>query len=255
MYNTTSVMLGFWPDFAIKLYNITGGSYGVIFWDFDGTLVHSYQLWSGSAWQALLGVYPGCKLPYAALRAQLMHGFPWHDPLKDYTPIKGDNWWPTMEQVFAAAYRACGISPALAAAAAGGVRGQILQPGRYRLYPNAINALRTCQGAGHTNVLLTNNYPEVFAIAAALGLAPYFAGAVVSAIEGAEKPNLRLFYTAMARYPADQYCMVGDNPAADLAGAAGAGIPCLLVHRTKTYAAPWLFDLGQVPGVIARTIK
>ena len=227
----------------------------VVFWDFDGTLVNSYQLWSGCAWRALQAVYPHCPVTYIALRGQMLHGFPWHKPMEDYRHMRSEAWWPAMEQVFVAAYRTCGVPMDLAVRAAQGVRGQILQPHLYRLYPNAINALRACQQAGYTNVMLTNNYPEVFDIATALGLAPYFDGAVVSAVEGYEKPNPRLFGIAMDRYPARSYCMVGDNPAADLAGAASVGIPCLLVHRTKTNAAPWLFDLGQVPGLVARTLE
>ena len=65
------------------------------------------------------------------------------------------------------------------------------------------------------------------------GLAPALDGVVTSAGVGARKPDPAIFAAALelAGCAADEALHVGDTPAEDVAGAAAAGIPHLLIAR------------------------
>ena len=53
-----------------------------IFWDFDGTLVHSDSLWSRSVYRAIHAVMPSCPIPYTAISEHMKTGYlvPPRDP-------------------------------------------------------------------------------------------------------------------------------------------------------------------------------
>lgn len=60
----------------------------------------------------------------------------------------------------------------------------VTDPARHQLYPDAISTLAELQRRGYQNILVSNNFPELWQVATALGLAPYFSGQIVSGAVG-----------------------------------------------------------------------
>ncbi len=201
-----------------------------VFWDFDGTLVYSHHLWSGSMYAALTAVHPQTRVRFKQIRECNTRGFTWQTPDRDHTRLIGDAWWRHIEAHAYSAYLSCGESETISCAAASLVKGFILSPDRYHLYPDTVAVLRECKRRGHQNVLLSNNYPELEAMAHTLGLAPYLDGVITSALEGYDKPRQELFKIARSRFPDTSYYMIGDNPTADIIGGNRAGMTTVLVH-------------------------
>ncbi len=202
-----------------------------IFWDFDGTLVQSPSLWSNAFLQALKGAWPGCPLSLEDVRPHLRSGFPWHTPEKDFTGLTGERWWEHMVCHFEKAGLALGATQEIASKAARAVREIIVSPENYALYEDTLQVLDRLKALGFSQYIVSNNYPELFRIAAALGLAPYFSGMVVSGEIGYDKPRPEIFEAALELAGHPGCCFfIGDNPVADGQGAADAGIPVLLVH-------------------------
>ncbi|MFM2159016.1 MAG: hypothetical protein RLZZ124_1490 [Cyanobacteriota bacterium] len=73
----------------------------------------------------------------------------------------------------------------------------------------------------------------------ALDLAPLFDAVVVSSAVGAAKPDPLPFHRALERLelPAEAVWHIGDSPE-DEAGAAAAGLRCLLIRRPKPGGTP-----------------
>lgn len=84
----------------------------------------------------------------------------------------------------------------------------------------------------------------------------YFDGAVVSAVSGVEKPDARLFEEALevSGVRRDRALMVGNDPVADVEGAAEAGIDTVLVDRGGEVEAPQatfvVSDLSRLPDLL-----
>ena len=214
----------------------------VLFWDFDGTLVHSENHWSQSVYDALLAVDDRTSVTLEQIDAHMRFAWPWHTPERDYTNDIGAAWWKRMEERFAACYMACSAEETTALTAAAKVRPLIASAQHYTLYPDAIATLQAARKMGCRNVLLSNNYPELPRILEQLGLSPLLDGAVISSLEGYNKPRRELFAIAKERFPAQRYIMTGDNPIADVQGAKDAGMTAVLVHRGKAEQADGCFD-------------
>ena len=206
-----------------------------IFWDFDGTLVYSHHLWSGSMYRALTSIDPHTTVSFLQIRECNTRGFTWQTPDRDHRAWKGEMWWLHFEAHAYSSYLSCGVEESIAAAAAALVRRFILDVREYHLYPDALDVLNQTSAMGHRNVILSNNYPELADTMQQLGLLPYFDGLIVSAVEGYDKPRRELFDLAKKRYPDHKYYMIGDNPKADIVGGNNAGITTVLVHN-KPYA-------------------
>ena len=216
-----------------------------IFWDFDGTLVYSHHLWSGSMYAALTAVHPQTCVRFQQIRECNTRGFTWQTPKRDHTRLIGDEWWRHIEAHAYSAYLACGESETVASTAATLVKGFILSPDRYHLYPDTVSVLRECKRRGHRNVLLSNNYPELAQMARTLGLTPYLDGIITSALEGYDKPRQELFDIAKSRFPDRSYFMVGDNPNADILGGNRAAMTTVLVHGAPDPSADHCCDTLQ----------
>jgi HAD superfamily hydrolase (TIGR01549 family) len=204
-----------------------------LFWDFDGTLARSDSLWTGSAHSALLDCAPDCGIGREDIRPLMREGFPWHTPEGDFRHlIAPGKWWAFMSRRFFEIYRALGVDEATAAKASARVREFVLDIGGYTLYEDAMPVLEACRRAGWRNFILSNNYPELPEIVSKLGLSPFFSGITVSARAGYDKPRREIFDIALKLAGHPEPCfMIGDNPAADIAGAKAAGIPAILVHK------------------------
>ncbi len=225
---------------------------GMIFWDFDGTLAHSKWIWSRSVYSALCDVWADNKVDFGDVRRCMNRGFPWDTAEEDHSSLVGERWWEFMNAHFESSYLELGVSPDMSKAAAQKVRAYILNADSYTLYDDTISTLKTARDKGYTNVILSNNYPELSDIVDALGLSQYVDGVITSGLEGLDKPRRELFLRAMERYPSESgYFMVGDNPVADIEGGNGVGMTTVLVHRGKDEKADYCFDsLVEVLGVV-----
>ncbi len=214
----------------------------VIFWDFDGTLVHSEHLWSGSMYRAIRRVDPNTPVTFPHIRLCNRHGFTWQTPYDDHTMHKGDAWWDYMNEHIYRNFCEGGADRASALAATQLTRAIIKQPENYHLYPDALSTLSATHRKGYRNILLSNNYPDLHEVLYAIGLLPYLDGVILSAEEGYDKPRKELFDIAKARYPAERYYMIGDNPVADIQGGNQNDMTTVLVHSGTHGDADHCFD-------------
>ncbi len=203
----------------------------VIFWDFDGTLVYSNPLWSGSVYAALKETDGSTEVRFEDVRKHMAYGFTWHTPNEDYRNITGDRWWEFMRRHFYDSYIKLGVPENTACSAADKVRSIILKKENYTIYDDAVSALHTLKEKGFVNAVLSNNYPELEDILKRLGLRGYFDSVTVSAVEGYDKPRRELFEIAKSKYPDSRYYMIGDSEVADIAGGNSAGMTTILVHK------------------------
>lgn len=224
----------------------------VIFWDFDGTLVHSDHLWSGSMYEALTTVDPYTTMTFEQVRICNREGFTWQTPDNDYHQLTGDAWWDFMHAHFVRSYTRFGISNEMAHQAANLVHGILKRYDNYHLFPDALDTLRTCKEHGATNVLLSNNYPDLEDVLVHLGLRKHLDGVILSALEGYDKPRKELFDIAKSRYPASRYVMVGDSESADVVGGKRASMCTILVHTsTPSPLADFnLATLSEIPSLL-----
>ena len=83
------------------------------------------------------------------------------------------------------------------------------------------------------------------------GLTSFFEHIVVSSEEGVEKPDPRIFETALARarVPAADCLYVGDNYYDDAVGARGAGMDVLVVNRFGTLGVEEITDATLIRDV------
>lgn len=216
-----------------------------VFWDFDGTLAHSVSLWPRCGYEALKETDPACIVDFDEFRNLLLcsgKGFQWNCPDEDHTGHTGGNFWKYMNSWYAECFKHFGVPEDTARAAAEKVRGKLVRAENYALYDDVIKALSEVRAMGHTNALLSNNYPELPRVMAGLGIAEYFAGYVISGIEGYDKPRRELFEIAKSRFPSDRYYMVGDNPVADMLGGKNAGMTAILVHSGFSENADHCFE-------------
>ena len=214
----------------------------VIFWDFDGTLTIAPHLWARSVYTALVETDPDTHVTYEMLDPHLHHDFPWHDPNKDFTPYVGERWWEYMYGLFYDAYTLCGVDDKTARTAAVLARDVIKRVDNYSLYPDVHATLQACKEKGYINVMLSNNYPDLWEVVEDLKIDHYFDGLVVSGQEGYDKPRAELYQIAKERFPAEEYYMVGDNPYADVMGGKAAGLKTVFVHRGFYKEADYCFD-------------
>jgi putative hydrolase of the HAD superfamily len=116
--------------------------------------------------------------------------------------------------------------------------------------------LGVCSNFTHT--------PAAVRVLEEAGLAPHLDAVVVSEEVGVRKPRKEIFDEALRRLgvSASEAVHVGDNLAADIGGAAAAGMQTVWLTRCvsdthaalRAYAGPWpagrVRDLAELPGVL-----
>lgn len=117
----------------------------VLFWDFDGTLVHSNSLWSGSVYDALK--HFGYAVGFQDVRSHLRTGFTWHTPDRDYSALTGQAWWDHMFAHFNLLYSQNDIRVPYDDINQK-VREMILSPESYTVYGDAASTLSACMLRG-----------------------------------------------------------------------------------------------------------
>lgn len=225
---------------------------GVLLWDFDGTLGERPGKWSAAVLDAISEELPAHGCTMAMVSEVLSAGFPWHVPEVAHPELAGpEAWWEHVTGVLASAIARLGIAPDSARCIAGRVRAHYTDVASWRLYPDALPSLAALSMRGWRHVVVSNHVPELPAIAAALGIADQFDAIVNSAATGYEKPHPEAFRLALAAagHPRSA-CMIGDNPVADIAGAARAGIPAILVRADPRPGIVSCRDLSGVARII-----
>lgn len=190
-----------------------------ICWDFDGTLVHSHRLWSGSVWKALKETVPDTAITLDDVVPYTAAGFTWQTPENDYSNLVGERWWDYMNKYFENIYLSLGLDGNIAKAASQKVRSFIKDRENYHLYDDTIDVLKWVKKEGFKNILLSNNYPDLCDVLSELKLMQYFDAVVISAQIGYDKPRKEIFDHAKKALPdMDQYYMIGDSVSADIVG-------------------------------------
>lgn len=224
----------------------------VIFWDFDGTLVHSTPLWSTSVYKALKITDVNTSLNFDDIRKCMTSGFTWHTPYEDYSKLTGDKWWEFMNTKFYNDYIRLGVQSDIAEKAVNQIRDIIKSKSNYKLYSDTIVTLKLVVEKGHKNVILSNNHPDLSDVIKTLDLDKYFDKIIVSANIGYDKPRPEIFEYAKNLYPYyNDFIMIGDNPNADIVGGKNSNIKTVLVHNEKNNSADYCFnDLKSILDIL-----
>ncbi len=214
----------------------------IVFWDFDGTLVYSNPLWSNSVYTALKETDPQTTVLFSDIRKRMACGFTWHTPDEDYSDVVNDKWWNFMNNKFYNDYISLGVNPETAKYSAHRVRDIIKRKDNYVLYSDALEVLNLSLSKGNTNVILSNNYPDLEEVIKQLELSQYFDRIIVSAKAGYDKPRKEIFDIAKTYYPDENYIMIGDSVHADIFGGKNAGMTTILVHNGFCSQADFCYD-------------
>lgn len=224
----------------------------ILCWDFDGTIVLSHHLWSNSVRKAIDIVEPDNNISFLDIRKCMETGFSWHTPEKSYPQAAGEKWWNNMNSHFYKSYLALGVGDCSAKEASEKVKEIIFRPENYILYQTAVETLQKTKELGHTNIILSNNYPELESVIKALGIHSLFDCFIVSACVGYEKPRSEIFSLVVERYPDEQLYMIGDSVSADIVGGKNAGMTTILAHKGYHPMADYCIDkLSDVIKILA----
>jgi putative hydrolase of the HAD superfamily len=109
----------------------------------------------------------------------------------------------------------------------------ILDPARYRAYPDAVPCLRALRAAGHQLALVSNFDRWLRDVLDGTGLTGLFDTVVISSEVGLEKPEPEIFALACERLgrPPQECVFVGDSVVIDVEGAQEAGLHPVLLDR------------------------
>ena len=225
-----------------------------IFWDFHNTLVYTKtpRMWTSALREALAA--QGITPERDVLLRHVMTCCPWDAPDEDWRATVGAAFWPYVFTRFDALYREAGFTGDTAPLNAA-VRATIIAPASYALFDDTISTLKACKSLGYNNHVLSNNYPELEQVVAALGLREFFGEVITSGIVGYDKPRRELFdhARALAGDPAVIY-MVGDSPTADVGGGNAAGMTSILVHNEADCGASFTCaTLAEIPQILQAT--
>jgi len=123
-------------------------------------------------------------------------------------------------------------------------------------YPESEAVLRRLREMGLKLYAVSNWDLQLVQVLEDLGWTRYFDGIVASAVVGIEKPDPGIFEEALAvsGVRRDRALHVGNDPVADIRGAAEAGIDTVLVDRKANIEAPEatfiISDLRELPDLL-----
>ncbi|MBM2810006.1 MAG: HAD-superfamily hydrolase, subfamily variant 3 [Chloroflexi bacterium] len=126
----------------------------------------------------------------------------------------------------------------------------------FTLYEDVSETLARLRASGYRMGLVSNWEPRLPALCAAHHIWEYFDFAVISEVEGFNKPHPALFQRALALagLPAERVLHVGDKPREDIEGASSAGIGAVLLDRVGSASMerwPRISSLHQIDGFLS----
>lgn len=226
----------------------------VLLWDFDGTLAYRDGMWSGAMIDVLDARVPGHGIAIDTIRPHLRAGFPWHAPEILREPCgDGVGWWRALMPLFEDALAAVGVAPDLARELATEMPAAFCRADAWKRFSEADDVLAQLSDDGWTHAIVSNHVPELDRIVASVGLDRHFAAIVNSAAVGIEKPHPAIFRRALEAFDdVDAVWMIGDSYDADVVGAAGVGIPAILVRTDDTRTKFRADDLRGIAAICSR---
>ena len=209
---------------------------GVVWWDFDGTLVSRPMMWAEGAITLLERHAPDHGVSLETMADLVSAGMPWHRPDCAHPELATPAaWWDAVNRRYTEIFAAVGHPSAATAPALGALRDDILDSSRYVVFDDAIPALERAQAAGRRNVIVSNHIPELADLVQGLDLTRHFAAIVSSGVVGYEKPHRQLFEAALPHVrPGETVWMIGDNPDADCRPVCAMGMKAVLVRGTRS---------------------
>jgi putative hydrolase of the HAD superfamily len=126
----------------------------------------------------------------------------------------------------------------------------------FNLFPETVEVLEELRKTGAGLYVVSNWDILLEDVLEEMGILGYFDGLIVSALVGAEKPDRRIFREALrvSRTDPRRAVHVGNDPVADVRGAAACGIDAVLVDRSGEVEAPeavaTIPDLGRLPELV-----
>jgi putative hydrolase of the HAD superfamily len=114
---------------------------------------------------------------------------------------------------------------------------EFTNPANYAMFDDVLPVLDKLRGSGLKLGVVSNFEIWLGRLLDDLGLAPFFAVRVISAVEGLEKPDPRIFRLAMdrARVAPEVSVYVGDDPVFDIEPAAALGMFPVLIDRRERF--------------------
>jgi putative hydrolase of the HAD superfamily len=205
---------------------------GVLWWDFDGTLVNRPVMWAEVALRLLERHAPDRRVSAEEMTALVFAGMPWHRSDHAHPDLNtADSWWAAVYRRYVEIFSTLGCPDVAAAPALADLKADILDASRYQVFEDVRPALARARAAGWRSLIVSNHVPELEALAGDLQLAPFFESIVSSGVVGYEKPHRRLFDEALRLTGAGgPIWMIGDNPAADCAPVCALGHQAVLVR-------------------------
>ncbi len=217
-----------------------------LIWDFDGTLGYREgSMWSGTLFKLVRAALPELGVRLEDFRASLRYF--WDTPEQPHPELAtADAWWAAFNPSLLATLAQVGVPAERASELAHAFRYAYIDLAAWRVYPDTLPGLARLAAAGWTHVLLSNHVPELPVILDHLDVSPHLAAVFNSADTGYEKPHPQAFRNVLdSLHAAEAVWMIGDNPRADIAGAAALGIPGILVRQEGAGLEEVFVRLGE----------
>lgn len=134
---------------------------GTVWLDFEGTLAYRPAMWAEACLEVLDDLVGGHGVSHGALDAALATGMPWHDPNSPHDHLDTvDRWWEAVTARTHAVVEELGVecSPEDLGA---GVRRSIMDPSRYRLFDDTLDALELIGERGWRAGVVSNHIPAL----------------------------------------------------------------------------------------------
>ena len=146
-----------------------------------------------------------------------------------------EDWW---KRISSLAFDLCAV-PADQRPPIAQLRETFAQPAAWRIYPEAVASLEALAAAGLRLGVISNWDSRLPALLARLDLDGHFEAVICSAQVGCEKPDRRIFETALQALgvPASEALHIGDRPEEDYHGARAAGLRALALDRSANGSA------------------
>jgi putative hydrolase of the HAD superfamily len=220
---------------------------GVIWWDFDGTLVSRPVMWGEVALRVLDRDAPGHGVTSETMADLVYAGMPWHRPDHAHPDLdSADAWWEAVNERYRGIFAAVGHPDVATPASLAALRTDILNTSKYTVFDDVVPALERANAAGWRSMIVSNHIPELPELVSGLDLTRHFDTIVTSGIVGYEKPHRALFEAALRHVqPGEEVWMIGDNPDADCHPVCALGMKAVLVRGT----IPGTFE-REAPGLI-----